>query len=118
MRFPTSGGDAARSYAPDDLQVLDDHVAVVRTRPEMYLTSGRFSAQEAVGHIVQAALFAGATALSVVRVPPDRWIVSSSRDWLPSDRTLAVFRRIVRFREAGPNAFPLGSRSRSATNSR
>jgi hypothetical protein len=101
----SSGSDSTDAYSVNDLQILEDHVSLVRKRPEMYLRSDRFSPEVAVGQMVEAALFSGATEASVARLPTGWWVISSARDWLPRGDSLAVFRRIVRFQEAGPNGF-------------
>ena len=86
----------------DDRLHVVDPMEVMRRLERTTHWGGRFSAGEAVAHIVQECLLGRAATVSVRHVS-DWWVVGADVDWLAQDGDVA-FRRIVSYPEAGSNS--------------
>ncbi|WAS95897.1 hypothetical protein [Nannocystis punicea] len=80
--------------------MLDDALAIIRARPNMYF---RDAPQLASG-LVDEALSLGCQHVHVL-APGERWIVMASTDWFQFSNTSvrALFERIVPFTQSPPN---------------
>ena len=97
-------GYSSQQHTPEGLQIHDDPITFIRSRPQMFLRSARFTPEEAVEHLIGAALVCGATAVSIERSAGGWWIIWSTQDWLPSGASHSVFQRIVPFPQDGPTS--------------
>lgn len=92
------------------ITILDDHIHLIRSHPEMYLrvqpTQAVELAQWLVGNI---ALLEPKAEITLVRHKHDWWLIGSDVDWLVGDERaledrLEVFNKITPFPEAGVNS--------------
>jgi hypothetical protein len=75
----------------------------VRRNVSRFFASGRFTPQEAAGHLVLEALLCGARRVEAQRAGP-WWVVRGDVDWLTPPLDEEAFGALVPFLEGGPNA--------------